>query len=64
VVGFHTGLRVGDELVSVNGVVVPPLHAEGVAKVLGAAARPLELVLRRPRDADAARAQARAALDA
>ena len=44
------GVQVGDELYEVNGVLVPPLDAGAVTKILDAAARPLEMRLRRPTD--------------
>ena len=44
------GVQVGDELVEVNGVLVPPIDAGAVTKILDAAHRPLELRLRRPTD--------------
>ncbi|KAH8068327.1 hypothetical protein JL721_6904 [Aureococcus anophagefferens] len=44
------GVQVGDELVEVNGVLVPPIDAGAVTKILDAAHRPLELKLRRPTD--------------
>lgn len=44
------GVRVGDELVSVNGANVPLLTAAQVKRMLEACSRPLELELRRARD--------------
>lgn len=49
------GVKVGDELVSVNGAPVPLMQASAVRSMLEAVARPLELELRRPRDATTAK---------
>ena len=55
------GLRVGDELVQINGVNVPPADAPTLNKILGASAKPLNLRLRRRKDAGGAAAQRDAA---
>lgn len=49
------GVRVGDELVSVNGAPVPLLPASAVRRMLEAVTRPLELEIRRSRDATTAK---------
>ncbi len=41
------GLRIGDELVQINGVNVPPADAPTLNKILAASAKPLDLRLRR-----------------
>ena len=55
------GLRVGDELVQINGVNVQPADAPTLNKILGASAKPLDLRLRRRKDAGGAAAQRDAA---
>ncbi|KAJ8602778.1 hypothetical protein CTAYLR_002574 [Chrysophaeum taylorii] len=49
------GVKVGDELVSVNGAPVPLMSASAVSRMLEAVARPVELELRRPRDSTTAK---------
>jgi len=49
------GLKVGDELVAVNGAHVPPLAAGAMRRMLEALPRPLDMELRRPRDPVVAR---------
>ncbi|KAJ1446823.1 hypothetical protein M885DRAFT_624935 [Pelagophyceae sp. CCMP2097] len=56
------GVRVGDEIVGLNNSTMPLIDVATVKRMVAALHRPLELVLRRPRDARAAKEQAERAV--